>query len=264
MALSFCSFSSGSSGNCYLIKSEDEAILVDAGISAKRILNGLKETDTDLGQLTSLLITHEHSDHTKSVKTILKQHKNVTAYANEKTIEALGDSVDIDRVENFENNKPFSIGNITIKPFKVSHDAVDPVGYSFYTKGKQISIVTDTGCIKDEILKEIVDADLLVLEANHDVDMLRLSRYPRFLKERILSDKGHLSNELAGKALLRLVSDKKKDRQVILAHLSKENNFPEMAYQTIKNILEEEEYYIGSDLELNTVIRNQVSAVFQV
>ncbi len=162
------------------------------------------------------------------------------------------------------NNKPFTVGDIEIKAFNVSHDAADPVGYSFYCMGKQISIVTDTGCIKDEVVEEIVEADILVIEANHDVDMLRIGRYPWYLKQRILGDSGHLSNESAGKALTRLLSRHSKERRILLAHLSKENNFPEMAYQTVKNILEEQNYYIGTHTKLGTLIRDEISIVYGV
>jgi phosphoribosyl 1,2-cyclic phosphodiesterase len=264
MVLSFCSFSSGSSGNCYLIKSETTAILVDAGISAKRIIAGLQHTDTTEEQLMALLVTHEHVDHIRSLSTMMKRRKNIEAYANEKTWVRLGDVVEESRRKCFENSQPFEVGDITVKAFQVCHDAVDPVGYSFYAQGKQISIITDTGCIQEEMLKEVQDADLLVLEANHDVDMLKFSRYPWFLKQRILGDRGHLSNETAARLLVKIISGCSKERCILLAHLSRENNFPEMAYQTVKNILEEENYYIGTHIELNTIVRDEISMIYQV
>lgn len=111
---------------------------------------------------------------------------------------------------------------------------------------------------------EIVDADILVLEANHDVDMLRIGKYPWFLKQRVLSNEGHLSNEAAGNALVQLISSKEKERCVLLAHLSRENNFPEMAYQTVKNILEESEYYIGKHVYLDTLLRDTLSSLYEI
>lgn len=166
--------------------------------------------------------------------------------------------------KSFENNQPFAIGDIIIKAFQVSHDAADPVGYSFYSGGRQISIVTDTGCIRDDLFQEVLDADILVIEANHDVDMLRIGRYPWFLKQRILGDHGHLSNECTGRTLARLLSQRQKERRILLAHLSRENNFPEMAYQTVKNILEEQDYYIGTHVKLGTIVRDEISEVYQV
>lgn len=264
MGLRFCSFASGSSGNCYLVKTDNTALLVDAGISARRINAGLKQSDTSEEQLAAILITHEHSDHVRSLPTLMHQKRNLVAYANENTWQALGLSVESQRKGIFLTDEPFQIGDITVKAFPVSHDAADPVGYSFYWQGKQISIITDTGCVGDELVKEAMEADLLVLEANHDVDMLRIGRYPWFLKQRILGDRGHLSNETAAKLLVRLLTERKKDRRILLGHLSRENNFPEMAYQTVKNILEEERYYIGRHVELETIRRDEVSQVFQV
>ncbi|MGI6727077.1 MAG: MBL fold metallo-hydrolase [Anaerovoracaceae bacterium] len=264
MALSFCSFSSGSSGNCYMVKTKETALLIDAGISAKKIFAGLEQTDTNKEELTGLLVTHEHSDHVRSLGTVLKRQKDLSVYANEKTLYALEKTVEPIRSKPFKNGKPFTIGDISVKAFQVSHDAADPVGYSFYADGKQISIVTDTGCIREEMIHEVVDADILVLEANHDVNMLKIGRYPWFLKQRILGEKGHLSNETAGKFLVKLLSKQIKERRILLAHLSHQNNFPEMAFQTVKNILEEERYYIGTNVKLNTIIRDEISSVYQV
>lgn len=264
MTLSFCSFSSGSSGNCYLIKSENTALLVDAGISGKKILEGLEKTQTKLDLLLGLLITHEHSDHTKSIRVLTKKHSGLQAYANEKTWSMIGLDICEGQKKTFATGQTFFIGDIEVKPFQVSHDAADPVGFSFYSKGKQISVVTDTGYLSQEIMGEITNADILILEANHDVDMLKMGRYPWFLKQRVLGEEGHLSNVAAGEALVKLITEKEKERRVLLAHLSRENNFPEMAYQTVKNILEEANYYIGKHIQLNTIIRDEISCVYEV
>lgn len=264
MTLSFCSFSSGSSGNCYLIKSESTAILVDAGISGKKIFEGLEKVTTPKEELAGILITHEHNDHTKSIKVLAKRVNSLKVYANMKTWNVLNTDICNDQKVTFETGDSFSIGDIVIKTFKVSHDAVDPVGFTFYSGGKQISIVTDTGCMNDEIIGEIIDADILVLEANHDVNMLKVGRYPWFLKQRILGKEGHLSNEAAGEAIVRILSENSKERFILLAHLSNENNFPEMAYQTVKNILEEADYFIGKHVKLNTIIRDEISLVYQI
>lgn len=264
MTLSFCSFSSGSSGNCYLIKSEQTAVLVDAGISGKKIYEGLEQTGTPREQLAALLITHEHTDHTKSVKMIMRKEKNLKAYANALTWSQINSPVCEEQKEIFETGDSFQIGDITVKTFRVSHDAAEPVGYTFFSGGKQISIVTDTGCMSDEIISEIKEADILILEANHDVDMLKLGKYPWFLKQRVLGEEGHLSNVAAGETILRLLSEREKERYVLLAHLSRENNFPEMAYQTVKNILEEADFYIGKHLKLNTITRDEVSLIYEI
>lgn len=264
MTLSFCSFSSGSSGNCYLVRSNETAILVDAGISGKKIWEGLEKTGTPREMLSALLITHEHSDHTKSIGTVAKKEKSVTVYANQGTWENLSATVEEGQRCTFSTGDSFQIGDITVKTFAVSHDAADPVGYSFYAGDRQISIVTDTGYVKEDTMEEVADADILVLEANHDVDMLRIGKYPWFLKQRVLSDEGHLSNEAAGDALVKMISSRGKERCVLLAHLSRENNFPEMAFQTVKNVLEEAHYYIGKHVYLETLLRDQVSSLYEI
>lgn len=264
MALRFCSFSSGSSGNCYLVKTEQTALLVDAGISGKKVWNGLEETETPRDNLKGLLITHEHSDHTKSIGTLLKKEKNMTLYASKKTMEIVGENVEESGKVSVSEDESFWIGDIKVKTFALSHDAAQPIGYSFSSEERQVSIVTDTGCITEPIFEEAVKADLLVLEANHDVDMLRIGKYPWFLKQRVLGESGHLSNETAAKLLAKLMKEDDRKRRVLLAHLSRENNFPEMAYQTVKNILEEENYYIGKQIQLETLLRDQLSPLYMV
>lgn len=262
MSISFCSFSSGSSGNSYLVKSGNTAILIDAGISGKKILEGLKHVDTPLELVKGLLVTHEHGDHIKSITAITKKLENVIAYANEKTWSQIGEKVIAEKKGTFKTGEEFFIGDIRVKSFNISHDAIEPVGFSFFHQGGQISIVTDTGHITEEIYEEIIDADLLVLESNHDVNMLKMCRYPWSVKQRILGLEGHLSNEDAGGALCRLIGDKEKKRQVLLAHLSKENNFPEMAFQTIKNRLQEADFYIGKNVHIEMIVKDQISAIY--
>lgn len=266
MILSFCSFSSGSSGNCYLVKSEKTALLIDAGISGKKIWEGLARTGTPEEMLAAVLVTHEHSDHTKSIGTLAKKQKELCIYANEGTWGNVSAPVEDRQRCYFATGDRFQIGDIEIKTFGISHDAADPVGYSFYAGGRQISIVTDTGYVREDTMEEIIESDLLILEANHDVDMLRIGEYPWFLKQRVLSDEGHLSNEAAGEALVKILAEsgRQKERRVLLAHLSRENNFPEMAYQTVKNTLEDANYYIGKHLYLDTLLRDTVSNLYEL
>jgi len=262
MALHFCSFSSGSSGNCYLVRSETTALLVDVGISGRKIIDNLGKSLTRMEDLAAILITHEHSDHVKSLRTMTKKVPHIRTYANQGTWEQVQDLVKEEQRAVFETGTTFVIGDIKVKPFPICHDAVEPVGFSFYDGSKQISIVTDTGCLNNEIFEEIREADLLILEANHDVEMLRIGRYPWFLKQRILGEKGHLSNVDAASTICRLLAETKKYRHVLLAHLSRENNFPEMAYQTIKNLLEESDYFIDQNVCLNVIARDEMSALY--
>lgn len=264
MKLQFCSLASGSSGNCYLVRTESTSVLVDAGISKKKIQEGLRTMGVQLQSLHGLLITHEHTDHTKSVSTVSKGCPELDIYATEGTWRNMEHQVSLQRRHSVKAGEPLQIGDLQVEPFCLSHDAAQPVGYSFSGGGKQITIVTDTGFCSEEILNQAQGADLLVLEANHDVDMLRIGRYPWFLKQRVLSDQGHLSNEAAGRCIVELLKREEKERCVWLAHLSRENNFPEMAYQTVKNILEDADYYIGNQIRLGMLKRDGISGQWQL
>lgn len=264
MSLQFCSFSSGSSGNSYLIKSAKTALLVDAGISAKKIFEGLDATETPREMLKAILITHEHSDHIKSVRTIAKKMPEIEIYATRGTWKHIMKPICEEQMAFFNPGDEFEIGDIKVRAFRIEHDAEDPVGYTFSKDSKQISIVTDTGCITDDIHNSICDSDLIVMEANHDIETLKVCRYPYNIKRRILGKTGHLSNEDAGKALCRIYKENEKYRQIILAHLSGENNFPELAYSTIKNVLEEGNYYIGHNMQLHIIKKDIISAVYKL
>ncbi len=271
MAFSFCSFSSGSSGNCYLIKNGRTALLVDAGISGKRIIEGLEKTDTAREQVRGLFITHEHEDHIKSVRVLGKKLPEMSTYANEATWEqveaAKSPGLGPERVELFstgEDIEPEEFDGISVRAFHISHDAAEPVGYSFSFEGKKVSIVTDTGCITEEIFEEIADADLLVLEANHEPEIVRYCRYPYPVKQRIVSDTGHLSNECAGRCIRRLAQEHPKKRQILLGHLSHENNMPDLARMTISDVLEEEDIYTGGDLKIDVILRDTMSRIYEL
>lgn len=262
MKLSFCSLSSGSSGNCYLIKTEETAILIDAGVSAKAIKEGLDKTKTNLEMLQGVLITHEHTDHTKGLKVLLKREQHIMTYANAKTWEKI--DCESERVKHFVTGEEFWVRELLVKPFKINHDAADPVGYSIEYQGKRITVVTDTGCIDNSIFLELVKADILILEANHDVDKLKNGKYPPHLKERVLGDRGHLSNEETGRTLCRIMEVDNKPRIVLLAHLSKDNNHPEIAKQTVSNILEESGIIVGEDLHVDTILRNEIGNIYKI
>lgn len=263
MTISFCSLASGSSGNCHLINDGKNYVLIDAGLSGKQIENKLKEVDVDPKNLSGILVSHEHSDHICGVG-ILSRRYNIPIYANTGTWEAMASKIGNIKEENikcFTSNENFSIGNFNVRPYKISHDAKEPVGFSIQKDHIKISIATDLGYISDEILEEIGGSDLVVLESNHDEEMLKAGRYPYSLKRRVLSNVGHLSNESAGNAIVDLVS--KNVKSVLLAHLSKENNFPELAIATVKNILDSKKIIIGKDVELGLLHRDRVSSVYQ-
>lgn len=264
MSLKFCSFASGSSGNCYLIKNDTDAILIDAGISGKKIFNGLEDTGTPYEQVKALLITHEHIDHVKSLPIVTKKLPNVFAYANEATWESIERPVKDEKKRYFTTGEDFYIEDFLIRPFPIPHDAAEPVGFSIYFDGRQISIVTDVGFITDEIFSEITDADLLLLEANHEKEILLMGKYPYPLKRRILGDTGHLSNISAGECLCRLTETKRKRRRILLGHLSRENNDPSVAMLTVRNTLMENDIFPGSDLTVDVVLRDCCSRLYEV
>ncbi len=266
MELSFCSFASGSSGNCYLIKSRETAILVDAGISARRTLKSICDVGLKREDIKGIFVTHEHRDHVNGIYSLTKQNPEWKVYANIETGELMKPKR-IYRDEQlccFQNGKIIHIEDISVKSMRISHDAVNPVCYSIKCGNSKIMILTDTGFVSKKVIRAMADADLIVLEANHEVNMVKTGSYPYSLKRRILSNKGHLSNEEAGNLLVEAMSLNDKYRQIFLAHLSEENNFPELAMQTVVNILEENKFYKGRHFDIKVMSRNCISGVTEV
>ncbi|MBS4534484.1 MBL fold metallo-hydrolase [Clostridium sp. D2Q-14] len=264
MAFKFCSIASGSSGNCQYIEGGKGKILVDAGLSGKRIQESLNSIGANSGNIDGILVTHEHKDHIKGVG-ILSRRFDIPIYANNNTWEVMREYLGKLKEENIriiKNNDTFEIKDIGISTFKTSHDAIDSMGYTLNYRNKKISIVTDTGIITDEIKNEIKNSDLLMLESNHDVDMLKVGSYPYYLKKRVLSSSGHLSNEDAGNLIVDIFQDKFK--KIFLGHLSKENNFPELAYQTVVNIISEKGIKINKDVEIDIANRHQPTVLCKI
>ena len=267
MELELRSFASGSSGNCYLIKSENTSIVLDAGLSAKRICENLTACSTDPKEVGAILITHEHIDHVKGIQVFTKKAPAAKVLMSVGTGCALARKSGLpapERMINIAGGETFLIGDIYVSAISLSHDAGEPLGFSFEKNGRKIAVITDTGYITEEIYDNIKDSDLLVLEANHERNILLMGKYPYPLKHRILSDIGHLSNEAAGLAILRVLRDpaKKPDLQVLLAHLSQENNTPSQAMITIKNILEEEGFIEGSHYRMEVAPRETAGRPF--
>jgi phosphoribosyl 1,2-cyclic phosphodiesterase len=262
--IKFCSLFSGSSGNSVFIRSGDTRVLIDAGLSAKRIIEALVSIGEKPSELSAVLVTHEHSDHIRGVG-ILSRKYNIPIFANMNTWQAMEQFIGPVNASNkmyFNTGLEFLLGDIAVKPFPIPHDASEPVGYSFYAEGKKITLATDIGHINLELLGCLEDSDLLMLESNHDVEMLRIGPYPWHLKKRIAGDRGHLSNEMAGKVIAYMAE--KGTRRFLLGHLSKENNFPELAYQTVCNALYEKRIEIGGDMLLEVVLRDRVGKVIEL
>ncbi len=237
MSLKLVSLSSGSKGNATLIQSENTAILLDAGITFSRIRSNLKEFGLTPSMLAGVVITHEHDDHIRALPTL---ERYAPVYAHPLTLEAIearqGCVANSAMVTDYENG--FEIGDIKVIPFRVPHDAAYPLAYSFECGGARMSVATDIGVPTVGLIKNIKDSEVVLLEANHDVTMLRSGGYPAWLKARILSDRGHLSNDAAGR-VAKLLSGQSKVKRLILGHISDNNNTEELAYSTVRAALDE-------------------------
>lgn len=258
--IKFCNLFSGSSGNSTYIETDTTKILIDAGVSCQKISKALNSIGVELDDISAILITHEHIDHTKGLTTISKKYKT-PIYATNKTwtqMETL--NIEDDSKKCFTPNADFSIGNLTIHPFSIPHDAIDPCGFSITHDDKKITIATDIGHIEENIINEMTGSDILLVESNYDNDTLLCGSYPYFLKKRISSDVGHLSNENAAKLIKQLHENGV--NRFILGHLSKENNFPELAYQTVLNELNSCE--VSSPFELSVARRDTPDDILEL
>ncbi|MGM8366771.1 MBL fold metallo-hydrolase [Virgibacillus sp. W0181] len=239
MSLRFSVLASGSTGNAFYIESGKERILVDAGLSGKQIDRLFSEIEVDPTQLTSILVTHEHSDHIKGLGIIARKY-DLPIYANEKTWQAMEHSIGkipLDQKFVFGMGETHTFGDIDVESFGVSHDAVEPMFFTFHHGGKKVALVTDLGYVSERIKKTIEGADAYIFEANHDVGMLQMGRYPWNVKRRILGDSGHVSNEDSGLALSDVISNRTK--RIYLAHLSRDNNMKDLARMSVDSVLKE-------------------------
>lgn len=262
MKLKFCSLYSGSSGNCQYIKTENATILIDAGLSGKKIQQEIINIGEDPKKIDAIFITHEHIDHIQGAG-IMSRRLNIPIYANEKTWEAMSPIIGEVKSHNIKILEDYTeVGDMTIKSFNISHDAVHPVGYNIFFKNKKISLVTDTGCTNDVIENSILDSDILLVESNHDEDMVLIGPYPWPLKRRVLGEFGHMSNDTAGNLISRVV--KRGNEIVLLGHLSQENNFPELAYKTVENILKENSIDVNPGICLDMTYRDRSSKAYEI
>ncbi|MBQ9314721.1 MAG: MBL fold metallo-hydrolase [Clostridia bacterium] len=255
----FCNLYSGSSGNSTYIEYNDTRILIDAGVSCQKIVKGLSDLNVSLDMIDGILITHEHSDHVKGLTTISKKF-NIPIYATNKTWNqmALLKLPEYNHIV-FNANESFDLGELKVHPFSIPHDAVDPCAFNITAGNKKLTVATDIGHVTKGIYDKLVGSDVLLLESNYDPNTLSYSSYPYFLKRRISSDVGHLSNEMASKVIKKLYDDTGINH-IILGHLSKENNFPELAYQTVVNAFGE----IPKDFHLSVAGRDTVDTVLVI
>ncbi|HJJ05530.1 MAG TPA: MBL fold metallo-hydrolase [Clostridiaceae bacterium] len=259
----FCSLYSGSSGNSLFVESNSTRVLIDAGESCKKIEEGLANINVDVNKLDAILITHEHSDHVKGLGTLSKKH-NIPVFANNGTWNSMieqKNKISSENIKVFNTNENFQIGDLSITPFNIPHDATEPCGFNICHNNNKISIATDLGHITDDILYHLENSCFILLEANYDPEVLKCSPYPYALKRRIAGPTGHLSNEVAGKLISHLIKSGLKT--AMLGHLSKENNFPELAYKTVlEKVLEE--HYHEDTIRLNVASRYKQTPLINI
>ena len=228
---------SGSSGNCLYVETGKKKLLVDAGLSGKKITTLLGQIDRKPEDLDGILVTHEHRDHIHGVGVLARKYK-LDIFANEKTWQAMepliGD-VHLEQKNIFNMGQVMTLGDLDIESFGVSHDAAEPQFYQFHKDNKSFVVLTDTGYCSDRVRGIIKNADGYLMESNHDLGMLRMGSYPWSTKQRILSDKGHLSNEDGALVATDVIGDKTK--RIYLGHLSRENNLKEIAHMTMTDAL---------------------------
>lgn len=261
--LKITTLASGSSGNCALVSDGTTHILVDAGISARRICKHLKEMGMDPAALTAILVTHEHTDHISGIATLTKQ-RQIPVYATHATGRQMCYRIPFlaDVFHGFSGGDTFPIGSIEISTFSTPHDSVDSVGYALCRDGRKVAVVTDLGHVTDTVRAGIAGAHVLLAEANHDVEWVNSGDYPYYLKERILGNRGHLSNESGGALVLECV--KAGAHTVLLAHLSNENNTPVRAYDTVSMMLERHGYLPQKDVVLAVAPRSERGVTYNI
>ena len=234
----FSVLASGSTGNAFYIESGETRLLVDAGLSGVQLDRLFAEINIDPSKLTGMLVTHEHSDHIKGVGIFARKY-NLPVYANQKTWKAMEKSLGkLSKEQKFEfqTNHVKTFGDLDVESFEVSHDAAEPMFFTFHKGEKKVALVTDLGYVSDRIKRTIEGADAYIFESNHDVEMLRMGSYPWSVKRRILGDSGHVSNEDCGIALSDVISNQTK--RIYLAHLSQDNNMKDLARMTVDHELQ--------------------------
>jgi phosphoribosyl 1,2-cyclic phosphodiesterase len=247
----FCPLFSGSGGNCYYIGSDSGGILIDAGVSAKRIALAMNQMEINPNSIEAIFVTHEHSDHINGLR-VLASHIGCEVYSSAGTLQKLRIMGHLSARFKAEviDDRGMEAAGMFIKPFTTPHDSCDSIGYIINTDDqKKIAIATDLGCITNEVRASMQGSNLVVLESNHDVGMLENGRYPHYLKRRILSEQGHLSNDCCAAELPLLV--KTGTTRIFLAHLSRENNLPQLAYRTALTALLVAEMKEDIDFKLN-------------
>ncbi len=264
--MELCSIASGSSGNCVYVGTEQTKVLVDAGISKKRIVDGLLSIGVEPEEIKGIFVTHEHSDHISGLG-VLSRRYHIPIYGTKETLAVIRQAKNMGEIEEglFHEvlpDKPVYLGELKANPFSIPHDARNPVCYTFEYQGHKAGVATDLGTYDDYIISRLEGCEILLLEANHDINMLQVGAYPYALKRRILGDRGHLSNDNSGRLLCGLARSGL--RYIFLGHLSKENNYPELAYETVRYELEQDGLLPSEKLRIWVANRDEPSRLVSV
>ena len=240
--------------------------MIDAGISRKRIVTGLERKGLSLDDIKAIFITHEHSDHISGLGPVLRKNP-IPVYATADTVSAIWEKTNMSNIspELFHSIRPeeeIEAGEMLVRPFSISHDAVDPVCYTVEKQGKRAAVATDMGCFDDTIIRVLGQCDSVLIEANHDINMLQVGPYPYSLKMRILGNKGHLSNTSCADLIKEILH--KDLKHLVLGHLSRENNFPQLAYRTVLDELEKTETWGTLDTRLMVASRDEPTELLKI
>lgn len=253
---------SGSSGNVYLLEDEQSRVVVDCGVNGKQFAAALAQAEVpedEISQIQGIVVTHEHSDHVCGLGVVMRRYK-LPVYMSEGTYKAVSKRlgrVDENLINIIKAGERFSLGNFEIAPFSVSHDAAEPLAYSFYHERAKVSICTDTGVVDESILQELQGSKIVFLEANYEPDLLEMGPYPYYLKERIRSERGHLSNQRSGEVCRALLESG--TEYFTLSHLSQQNNFPKIAHLVAKEHISLDDAEEGRDYQLLVANRYQAT-----
>ena len=267
MSIELISIGSSSSGNSYIILAGGKTILLDVGLTAKKIIGALEHFDIEPAEVDAVLVTHEHVDHVKSVRAIGRKCCNALFYSSLGTYNGTPNFCHVpdERVRIIEAGDDFALDEVSLHVFPLSHDAREPVGYTIATGGEKLAIVTDTGIITEDIYEAISDADKLVFESNHDEHLLMYGEYPYYVKKRIKSDLGHLSNDYAAGVLARILEEKRRKTDearvpsILLAHLSDHNNLPLLARQAVEKELSDHGFERGIHYNLGIAAKETLT-----
>lgn len=265
--LGFISFGSGSSGNCYFLYTENDGLMIDAGVGIRTLKKYFRDFGLAMNSVHHLIITHDHADHIKCVGSI-SHELHLPVYATELVHKGIDHNYCVTRKVNpadrhlVEPRHPMQLGDFLVTPFSVPHDSSDNVGYMIEVHGHTFCIITDAGEVTEEMGTYIEQANYLVIEANHDTEMLMNGPYPAHLKGRINSTTGHLNNKACGEAIAQHMTEQLKS--VWLCHLSEENNHPELARKTVEAILRGYGIIAGKDFQLEVLKRTMPTGIFQL